>query len=79
MTSKGKSKRWFKEHSADPYVQQAVAAGYRSRAAYKLLEIDEGEKLFRRGMSVLDLGAAPGGWCVGSIRWPMPRLDPPKR
>ncbi|MDX1692768.1 MAG: 23S rRNA (uridine(2552)-2'-O)-methyltransferase RlmE [Ketobacteraceae bacterium] len=56
------SKRWLKEHFDDKYVQQAQAEGYRSRAAYKLLEIQEKDQLIRRGMTVLDLGAAPGGW-----------------
>jgi len=56
------SKAWLHRHVTDAYVRQAKAAGYRSRAAYKLLEIDQKDKLLRRGMSVLDLGAAPGGW-----------------
>jgi 23S rRNA (uridine2552-2'-O)-methyltransferase len=57
-----KSKQWMQRHLTDPYVRKARKEGYRSRAAYKLLEIDEKEKLFRPGQSVLDLGAAPGGW-----------------
>ncbi|HVE44029.1 MAG TPA: 23S rRNA (uridine(2552)-2'-O)-methyltransferase RlmE [Gammaproteobacteria bacterium] len=57
------SRRWLKEHFADPYVQQAQQAGYRSRAVYKLLEIDQRDRLFKPGMRVVDLGAAPGGWC----------------
>lgn len=56
------SKRWLAEHHGDFYVQQARRAGYRSRAAYKLLEIDRRDRLFRRGIVVVDLGAAPGGW-----------------
>lgn len=56
------SKRWLKEHFDDKYVQQAQADGYRSRAAYKLLEIQEKDQLIRPGMTVVDLGAAPGGW-----------------
>lgn len=56
------SKRWLKEHFDDKYVQMAQADGYRSRAAYKLLEIQEKDKLIRPGMTVVDLGAAPGGW-----------------
>lgn len=56
------SKRWLKEHFDDKYVQQAQADGYRSRAAYKLLEIQEKDRLIRPGMTVVDLGAAPGGW-----------------
>jgi 23S rRNA (uridine2552-2'-O)-methyltransferase len=50
------------EHVTDPYVQRARVEGYRSRAAYKLLEIDSRDKLMRPGMMVVDLGAAPGGW-----------------
>jgi 23S rRNA (uridine2552-2'-O)-methyltransferase len=56
------SKQWLRRHVTDPYVRKARAQGYRSRAAYKLLEIDAREKLLRPGMTVLDLGAAPGGW-----------------
>jgi len=56
------SKAWMQEHLNDHYVQLAQQAGYRSRAAYKLLEIDEKDKLLRSGMVVIDLGAAPGSW-----------------
>jgi 23S rRNA (uridine2552-2'-O)-methyltransferase len=56
------SKAWLKEHRDDPYVQQAKREGYRSRACYKLLEIQERDRLIRPGMTVLDLGSAPGGW-----------------
>ena len=56
------SKEWLRRHVSDPYVKKARKEGYRSRAAYKLLELDEREKLFRPGQTVLDLGAAPGGW-----------------
>ena len=56
------SKEWLRRHVTDPYVKQAKKQGYRSRAAFKLLEIDAKEKLFRPGQTVLDLGAAPGGW-----------------
>jgi 23S rRNA (uridine2552-2'-O)-methyltransferase len=56
------SKEWLQRHVNDPYVRKAQKEGYRSRAAYKLIEIDQKEKLFRPGQSVLDLGAAPGGW-----------------
>lgn len=56
------SKRWLKEHFDDPYVQQAKKDGYRSRASYKLLEIQERDRLLRPGMTVVDLGSAPGGW-----------------
>ncbi|HIZ50879.1 MAG TPA: 23S rRNA (uridine(2552)-2'-O)-methyltransferase RlmE [Candidatus Pseudomonas excrementavium] len=56
------SKGWLKEHFDDPYVKQAQKDGYRSRASYKLLEIQEKDRLLRPGMTVLDLGSAPGGW-----------------
>jgi 23S rRNA (uridine2552-2'-O)-methyltransferase len=56
------SKAWLKEHRDDLYVQQAQRDGYRSRACYKLLEIQERDKLIQPGMTVLDLGSAPGGW-----------------
>ncbi len=56
------STRWLQEHFADFYVKQAQAAGYRSRAVYKLQEIDAKEHLLKPGMTVVDLGAAPGGW-----------------
>ena len=55
-------KRWLRRHVTDAYVRKAKEQGYRSRAAYKLLEIDEKEKLFRPGQVVVDLGAAPGSW-----------------
>lgn len=56
------SKQWLRRHVTDAYVRKAKAQGYRSRAAFKLLEIDAKEKLLRPGAVVLDLGAAPGGW-----------------
>ncbi|NDH66831.1 MAG: 23S rRNA methyltransferase [Gammaproteobacteria bacterium] len=56
------SQRWLQEHFADVYVKQAQAEGYRSRAVYKLQEIDAKEHLLKPGMTVVDLGAAPGGW-----------------
>lgn len=56
------SKAWMKEHVNDFFVQQAKKEGYRSRAAYKLIEISERDHLLRPGMTVVDLGAAPGGW-----------------
>lgn len=55
-------KEWMRRHVSDPYVRQAREQGYRSRAAFKLLQLDAKEKLFRAGQTVLDLGAAPGGW-----------------
>lgn len=56
------SKRWIERQLSDPYVKKAKDAGYRARAAFKLLEIDERLSLFRPGMRVVDLGCAPGGW-----------------
>lgn len=56
------SKRWIERQLTDPYVREARAAGYRSRAAFKLLEIDEKARLMRSGQRVVDLGCAPGGW-----------------
>lgn len=56
------SKAWMHEHVTDHYVQRAKAEGWRSRAAFKLMEIDEKDRLLRPGMVVVDLGAAPGGW-----------------
>lgn len=56
------SKAWMREHVTDLYVRQAKQEGYRSRAAYKLLEIDRRDHLLKPGMTVVDLGAAPGGW-----------------
>lgn len=56
------SKAWLKEHRDDPYVLQAQREGYRSRACYKLMEIQAKDGIFQPGMTVLDLGSAPGGW-----------------
>lgn len=56
------SRRWLERHMNDPYVHRARAEGYRSRAAFKLIEIDDRHRLLRPGIKVLDLGAAPGGW-----------------
>ena len=58
----GSSHRWLQRQRRDKYVAQSREAGYRSRAAYKLAEIDESERLLRPGMTVVDLGAAPGGF-----------------
>lgn len=59
---KTSSRRWLQRQLNDPYVAEAQRRGYRSRAAFKLLEIDQQMKLIKPGMLVLDLGAAPGGW-----------------
>lgn len=62
MVRSKSSKKWLEEHFNDEYVKKAQAEGYRSRAVYKLKEIDDKERLFKPGMTVVDLGAAPGGW-----------------
>ncbi len=56
------NKQWLQDHLKDPYVKMAQKEGYRARAAYKLKEMDEAEKLLRPGMLVVDLGSAPGSW-----------------
>jgi 23S rRNA (uridine2552-2'-O)-methyltransferase len=56
------SKGWMREHVNDPWVKRAQAEGWRSRAAFKLIQIDDKDKLLRPGMTVVDLGATPGGW-----------------
>jgi 23S rRNA (uridine2552-2'-O)-methyltransferase len=56
------SQQWLREHFSDEFVKRAQKEGYRSRAAYKLAEIDERDRLLRPGITVVDLGAAPGGW-----------------
>jgi 23S rRNA (uridine2552-2'-O)-methyltransferase len=60
---KESSRRWLERHINDPYVQRSKAEGLRSRAAYKLIEIDDRYHILAPGMKVIDLGAAPGGWC----------------
>jgi 23S rRNA (uridine2552-2'-O)-methyltransferase len=62
MSRTKSSGRWLKEHFSDTYVKEAQKQGYRSRAAFKLLEINTKDKLLKTGMTVVDLGAAPGGW-----------------
>jgi len=62
MAKSKTSKAWLKEHESDVYVQRSRKDGYRSRASYKLLEIDKAAGLLKPGMTVVDLGAAPGGW-----------------
>jgi 23S rRNA (uridine2552-2'-O)-methyltransferase len=56
-------KAWMHEHVTDPYVREAQRRGFRSRAAFKLIELDQKDRLLRPGMTVVDLGAAPGSWC----------------
>jgi 23S rRNA (uridine2552-2'-O)-methyltransferase len=62
MARSKSSRRWLDRQFSDPYVKRAQQAGYRSRAAYKLLEIQEKDRLLAPGMRVVDLGAAPGSW-----------------
>ena len=65
-TAKGRtasSQRWLRRQLNDPYVQEAQRLGYRSRSAFKLLQLDEKFKFLYKGQRVVDLGAAPGGWC----------------
>ncbi len=70
MAKSKSSKGWLKEHFDDEYVRRAQQDGYRSRAIYKLIEIDKKDQLIKSGMTVVDLGAAPGGWseyCVKKL------------
>ena len=74
---KESSRRWLERHINDPYVQRSKAEGYRSRAAYKLIEIDDRYKLLKPGQKIVDLGAAPGGWCqVAALRGKSPEVGP---
>ena len=63
MKLSSRSKAWMQEHLNDEYVKRAQKEGYRARAAYKLIEIDDKDKLIKPGMTVVDLGSAPGSWC----------------
>lgn len=62
MARSKSSGRWLREHFDDIYVRQAQKEGYRSRAVYKLTELDQKDHIIKQGMTVVDLGAAPGGW-----------------
>ncbi len=70
------SHRWLKEHFDDPFVKKSQQEGYRSRAVYKLIEIQEKDQVVKSGMVVVDLGAAPGGWsqCLAKIVGPGGRV-----
>ena len=71
------STRWLQRQLNDPYVRRSKIDGYRSRAAYKLLEIDEKHKLLKPGQRIVDLGAAPGGWCqVAAVKTGSTDADP---
>ena len=63
------SAKWLQEHVNDPYVKKAQIDGYRSRASYKLIEINQKDKLIRPGMLAIDLGSAPGGWSQIMAPW----------
>ncbi len=70
MAKSKSSKGWLKEHFDDEYVRRSQQEGYRSRAIYKLIEIDKKDRLVKPGMTIIDLGAAPGGWseyCVKKL------------
>ena len=70
MAKSKSSKGWLKEHFDDEYVRRSQQDGYRSRAIYKLIEIDKKDRLIKPGMTIIDLGAAPGGWseyCVKKL------------
>jgi 23S rRNA (uridine2552-2'-O)-methyltransferase len=62
MARSKSSGNWLQEHVNDPYVKQAQKDGYRSRASYKLIQLNERDRLIRPGMLIVDLGSAPGGW-----------------
>ena len=69
MARSKSSKRWLQEHFNDEYVQKAQREGYRSRASYKLIELQQRDRLVKPGMTVMDLGAAPGGWSQLVADW----------
>jgi 23S rRNA (uridine2552-2'-O)-methyltransferase len=68
MKRTNSSARWLQEHFNDNYVKLAQKEGYRSRAAYKLLELQEKDKLIKPGMTIVDLGASPGGWSMAAYK-----------
>ncbi len=68
MARSKSSKRWLSEHFDDEYVRRAQQEGYRSRAIYKLMEIQQKDRLLKPGMTVIDLGAAPGGWSEYAVK-----------
>ena len=68
VAKKGSSRRWMHEHLNDEYVKKAQKEGYRCRAVYKLLEIIEKKHIINKGDTVLDLGAAPGGWSQVAVK-----------
>ena len=68
MARSKSSNDWMDEHFNDHYVMKAKEEGYRSRACYKLMELDDKDKLIKPGMTVVDLGSAPGGWSQGAAK-----------
>ena len=68
MARSKSSHNWLQEHVNDPYVKQAQKDGYRSRSSYKLIQLNEKDRLIRPGMLVVDLGSAPGGWSQVAAR-----------
>ena len=68
MARSKSSKRWLSEHFDDEYVRRAQQEGYRSRAVYKLIEIQKKDRVLKPGMTVIDLGAAPGGWSEYAVK-----------
>ncbi len=73
MARSKSSQRWLREHFTDPYVQEAQQKGYRSRAVFKLQEINARDRILKPGMTVVDLGAAPGGWSQEAAKLAGPR------
>lgn len=73
MNKKSKTKAWFKKHTSDPYVKEAQEHGFRSRASFKLKEIQNKYNIIKQRQSVCDLGAAPGGWSDLAIKWVGPK------
>lgn len=69
MARSSSSKQWLKEHFSDRFVKQAKEEGYRSRAVYKLIEIQKRDQIIKADMTVIDLGAAPGGWSQLISQW----------
>lgn len=68
MKRSASSRQWLQRHVNDPYVQRSKREGYRSRAAYKLIEIDQKDRLIAPGAVVVDLGSAPGGWTQVAVK-----------
>ena len=68
MPKSKSSNRWLEEHFKDQYVKESQKEGYRSRASYKLIELDDKDRLLKPGMNIVDLGSAPGGWSQVAAR-----------